>query len=82
MAPPSPEMNPTLDEEMMIEEKDIIEVIDMEDIEKVDSSSEDENDTFSDHNVLMKNDLPRDDAICVYCPYKPEENVISKYQCY
>jgi len=78
MIPLSSEMNPTSDEEMILEEEDIDEIIDMEDIERVDSSSEDENGTFSGH-ILMEKDLPRDDAMCVYRPYKPEENVTSMY---
>lgn len=80
MIPPlPPEMNSISDEEIMVlEEEDVDEVIDMEDIEKVDSS-EDENGTSSGHNISMQNDLPRDDSIRVYCPYKPEENVTSMY---
>ncbi|XP_067217298.1 angio-associated migratory cell protein isoform X1 [Linepithema humile] len=72
--PPPPEMNPILDEEMILGEEDVDEIIDMGDIEKVDSSSEDESGTFSGHDIL-ENDLPRDDAMRVYCPYKPEEDI-------
>lgn len=69
-------MNPTLDEEMILGEEDIDEIINMEGTEKVDSSSEDEHNTSSGHNISMRNNLPRDDAICVYRPYKPGDNVI------